>query len=90
MLKKKLERFEKKSKKNGKLTQKEEEWKKRIIRRINFIEDFQKSIDVIASDATKIAMEYQSINNLLAGKGHDYTIGPEINAQIIDEEGEGG
>ena len=90
MLKKKLERFEKKSKKNGKLTQKEEERKRRIIQRINFIEDFQKSIDVIASDATKIAMEYQSINNLLAGKGHDYTIGPEINAQIIDEEGDGG
>jgi len=35
MLKKKLERFEKKSKKNGKLTQKEEEEKKGVIEMIN-------------------------------------------------------
>ena len=35
ILKKKLERFEKKNKKNGKLTQKEEEEKKWVIERIN-------------------------------------------------------
>ena len=61
-----------KIKKDGKTTQEEEEKKKRV---------FEK-IDELASNATKIAMDYQQ--NQLADKGHDYTFGPEINAQIGD------
>ena len=41
-----------------------------------------KTIDELASNATKIAMDYQQ--NQLADKGHDYSFGPEINAQIGD------
>jgi len=61
-----------KIKKDGKTTQEEEEKKKRV---------FEK-IDELASNATKIAMDYQQ--NQLADKGHDYSFGPEINAQIGD------
>jgi len=125
-LKKKLEKLEKKSKKNGKLTQREEEIKEIFIEEKNFLlmnflhllpmmplkkplkrgtdkkggkrkikkdgkttqEEEEKKkrvfekIDELASNATKIAMDYQQ--NQLADKGHDYSFGPEINAQIGD------
>ena len=97
-LKKKLEKLEKKSKKNGKLTQREEEIKEIVIEEKNFllmnflhllpimpardlvIEDEKKPLK--RGTDKKIAMDYQQ--NQLADKGHDYTFGPEINAQIGD------
>ena len=66
----------KKSKKIGNTTQEEEEKKKRDIEKIIL------DINEEASNATKIAMDYQQ--NQLADKGHDYSFGPEINAQIGD------
>ena len=66
----------KKSKKIGNATKEEEEKKKRDIEKIIL------DINEEASNATKIAMDYQQ--NQLADKGHDYSFGPEINAQIGD------
>ena len=91
-------KLEKKSKKNGKLTQKEEEIKEIVIEEKNFllmnflhllpimpardlvIEDEKKPLK--RGTDKKIAMDYQQ--NQLADKGHDYSFGPEINAQIGD------